>query len=262
MPMTTIRQITAAIQRLAPLDLQESWDNSGLQVGNADAVCTGVLVTVDVTPAVVREAVARGCNLIVSHHPLIFRGLKTITGQNDVQLSVHAAIVGGVSVYSSHTALDNAPGGVSHTMASMLGVRVTDVLVPSAPGSQAGTGVVGELPQPLGGPEFVSRVKKVFGASVARCTAMPAKAVSRVALCGGAGGEFIARAAACGAQAYVTGDVRYHDFVDWQDRLLIVDVGHYETEQCVKNIFFKTIQTNFPELPLFMTTASNPVHYC
>ena len=121
--------IISAIEEFAPPSLQESWDNTGLQVGSRRADCSGVLLCVDVTPAVVREAVGRGCNLIVSHHPLIFKGLKHITGNTPVEEAVALAIKNDITVYSSHTAADSAVGGVSYEMARRLGARPEGVPV-------------------------------------------------------------------------------------------------------------------------------------
>lgn len=263
-----ISDIISAIEDVAPSAWQEDWDNTGLQVGDATAECTGVLIAVDVTPAVVDEAVRRGCNLIVSHHPLIFRGLKQIVGDTPLQTCVIRAIAAGVSIYSSHTALDNAPDGVSRRMAHMLGIDVDSTLtsVPAAPHG-VGTGVVGTLRSPMNPADFIAHVKRVFDAPVARCTHINAAmthdtVISRVALCGGSGGEFIPAAVAAGAQAYVSGDIRYHDFVDRQSDILLVDIGHFETEQCTKDIFYQIISQKFANFAVYKSQDGlNPVIY-
>ena len=262
----TVSDIIAAIEGFAPSHYQESWDNTGLQVGDRSAECTGVLVCVDVTPGVVDEAISRGCNLIVSHHPLLFNGLKSITGATPVELSVIRAIGGGVSIYSSHTAVDNTPGGVSHTMAARLGVRPDAVLTPlaSQPGGEIGTGVVGNLPEALTPEQLIALVKETFGSPVARCTNPDAAArqITRVAMCGGSGGSLIADAEASGAQAYITSDTRYHDFVDHQNSILIIDIGHFESEQCTKDIFYQIIRQKFANFAVYKsTTETNPIHY-
>lgn len=263
----TVHDITAAIEAVAPLTLQESWDNSGMQVGPDTAPCTGVLVCVDVTPQVVDEAIRLGCNLIVSHHPLIFKGLKSITGATPVERAVLKAITHGIAIYSSHTALDNAPGGVSHAMAARLGVDVERVLVPLAGRTDAGTGIVGTLPQALTPAQLVQRVKEAYGVPVVRCTAvgdsMDANTpVSRVAMCGGSGGPFIADAVKAGAQVYITGDVRYHDFADYGGDILVMDIGHYESEQCTKDIFYQIITQKLANFAVYKSEAGvNPVNY-
>lgn len=367
-------EIIAAIEAVAPRSWQEDWDNTGLQVGTPRTECTGVLVCVDVTPEVVDEAIARKCNLIVSHHPLIFKGLKSLTGRTPVEAAVMNAIAAGVCVYSNHTALDNAPGGVSYTMAEKLGARVLRALSPMkpkwyklsvmvpvsaahsvrmamfdagagaiAPGGKydccsfnvtgegtfealpganpfvgkigelhteaevkvevmvpypalsrvldnmrqthpyecpayellqplnpdpaIGLGVTAVLNEPLRPVQLIERVREVFGAKVARCSdyrrAMAGDTlISRVAMCGGSGGEFIGDAVAAGAQAYITGDVRYHDFVDRQNDILIIDIGHYETEECTKDIFYKIITQKFANFAVYRSQAgTNPVQY-
>ena len=155
-----VKDVISAIESFAPPALQESWDNTGLQTGDPEARCTGVLICLDPTEQVVAEAVSRGCNLVVSHHPLLFRGLKHITGATPVERTVVAAIRAGVAIYSSHTALDSARGGVSYAIARSLGAQVESVLHP-APGAPAGAGeglgVVAVFPEPLSVDEFAAR---------------------------------------------------------------------------------------------------------
>ncbi len=260
--MITRGDIIRAVADFAPPTLQESWDNSGVQVDLDPArECTGVLLGVDVTPEVVAEAAARGCNLIVSHHPLLFRGVKTLTGATGVERALIEAVRADIAVYSAHTSLDSAPGGVSWEMARMLGAEVTGVLAPSATDPDAGLGVVTRLARPCGRDEFIRMVALTFGAPHLRCSAGGCGEVTTVALCGGAGGEFIPRAIAVGAQAYITGDVRYHDFVDHGNALLIADIGHFEGESCVKSIFYRVITEKFPNFAVHYSNQQNPVHY-
>lgn len=365
-----IGEIIAAIESVAHPGFQEDWDNTGLQVGNRLTECTGVLVCVDVTPAIVDEAVELGCNLIVSHHPLLFKGVKRLTGATPVEVSVMNAIAAGVSVYSCHTAIDNVPGGVSAAMARMLGIDVRRVLeelpprnlklsvmVPRdaaesvrmalfdagagslgnydccsfnsegtgtfqpMPGSHPyvgeegeiheepetridmlvpvwlrakaeaallevhpyeepayeftelkngsrhiGAGIIGTLRERMTPAELVEHVKKTFGSPVARCSAYVGEnagiAISRVALCGGSGGSFIGRALALGAQAYITSDVRYHDFVDHRSDILLIDIGHFESEQCTKDIFYQIITQKFANFAVYKSKLeNNPINY-
>jgi len=260
--MTTRADVIAAVAAYAPPGLQESWDNSGVQLGlGLDAPCTGVLVCVDVTPAVVDEAAALGCNLIVSHHPLIFKGLRSITGATAVERAVAAALRADIAVYSAHTSLDSAPGGISREMAAMLGARVTGVLEPSATQPDAGLGVVAELPRPMAAADFARLCADTFGSPHPRVSAGTGAPIARVAMCGGSGGEFIPRAIAAGADAYVTGDIRYHDFVDHGSRILLLDVGHFESESCAKSIFYRVITEKIPNFAVHYSKQQNPVHY-
>jgi dinuclear metal center YbgI/SA1388 family protein len=250
-------EIIAEIERFAPTTLQESWDNTGLQVGSRTAECSGVMLCVDVSPTVVDEAVSRGCNLIISHHPLIFKGLKHITGATPAEVSVVKAITGGVSIYSCHTAVDNADGGVSHVMARMLGVNVERAL------TESGSGVCGTYSAPLTPRQLIDRVKTAFGSPVVRCTHFDDDmAITRVAMCGGAGGSFLDEAVASGAQVYINSDTRYHDFLDYHDRILIIDIGHFESEQCTKDIFYQIITQKFTNFAVYKSQLEiNPINY-
>lgn len=263
-----IELIINAIESAAPRRFQEAWDNSGLQVslpqGQTD--CTGVLLCLDVTESVVDEALAKGCNLIMSHHPLIFKGFKSLTDSIPAQRAAIAAVRAGIAVYSAHTSLDSAPGGVSHAMAVRLGLAVEGVLAPSAYDAAVGLGVVGTLPgDGLTAKDFVALLGRSFGCRAIRLSANYAddRRVRRVALCGGSGGEFIGRAAACGADIYVSGDIRYHDFADIaQETMMVADIGHFESETCAKDIFYQLITNNFPNFAVYYSeTATNPVIY-
>lgn len=254
----TNREITDAIEEFAPLSLQESWDNSGWQVGDPDAKSTGTIVCIDVTPAIIAEAVDKGCNLIISHHPLIFKGVRQITGRDRVERCIAMALREGISIYSSHTATDCAPNGVSWEMARRLGLQQTKGLDPS------GLGVIGELATPLPWRDFVKLVKDRFGANCVRCSHVPFDKleICRVGLCGGAAAEFLPLALSRGAQAYVTADCKLNQFLDHADDILLVDSGHFETEECTKEIFYRVISEKFPNFAVWKSTVErNPVVY-
>lgn len=254
-----ISDIIDAIEAAAPVSLQEEWDNCGLQVGDPGAECSGVMVCVDPTLAVIEEAARRGCNLVVSHHPLIFKPLRRVTADS----AVGTALRRGVTVYSAHTSLDNAPSGVSHAMAAMLGWSDLKVLDPQAGRPDCGTGVIATLPEPLIAPELIAALKKAFGLSALRCSSeSPAGPIDRVALVGGAGGSFIAEAVAAGAQAMVTADIRHHDFVDWSDRIFLADITHFDSEKCAKKIIMQIISEKFPNFAFLIEGPdTNPVTY-
>lgn len=366
--MTKIREIISAVESWVPVRQQEQWDNSGWQVAGCDpdAECSGLLTCVDVTPAVVAEAADRGCNLILSHHPLIFKGLKRLTGATQVEKSVMAAMRSGIAVYASHTALDVAPAvGLSHEMGRRLGLRDMKVLAPRESGllklvtfvphgyadtvaeavhaagagcigrydrcsyrvagtgtfralegsnpfvgetgsdhaepetrieiilpahrknaveaairsshpyeepafdfyrlenenPALGLGITGTLPEPADVTEFVNLVKKAYNAPAVRCSGWSGT-VRRVALCTGSGGEFITLARSMDADAYITSDVRYHDFVDHGQSLLIVDTGHFESEACCKEVFSRIISEKFPNFAVYSSRVEkNPVTF-
>ncbi len=369
-----IRHIIEAIESYAPRAFQEKWDNSGLQIALPDGVeCTGVLLCLDVTEDIIAEAVARGCNLVVSHHPLFFKGVKTLTGSTVQERIALAAIRVGVAVYSAHTSLDSTRGGVSYAMAELLGAEVTgalepaeghecnftvfcprkvsedvrmllldaaagvplcaencgievapncafvsvdkeetvaskDTLIPSfdiihtpltrvdarlsrtridatmaavrrlpgaenstfsivdAPADNAiGLGVFAVLPEAVSGAEFAARVKKVFGCNAVRVSRgfSPEMKVRRLALCGGSGGEFIGKAVNAGVDAFVTADVRYHDFCDAAGTpCAIFDIGHFESETCAKSILYHVITKKITNFAVYYSEKeTNPVQY-
>ena len=358
--MEKISDIISAIEAYAPLHLQEGYDNCGLQVGDGNAEATGVLLCVDVTEAVVDEAIALGVNMVVSHHPLIFRGLKKLVGRSDIESIVIKAIKNDIAIYSAHTNMDNTRGGVSARMAQKLGLKNVRVLVPQVgrqvkvvvyvPTSYAdavadamhacgagnigdyehcsyriagegryrakagahpfvgtpgemhsepetrieviadaavkdrvvqamlqahpyeepaydvlqlqnespyeGAGVVGDI-EPTSATDFFAKLKNVFGVDAVRFCGDASKTIRRVALCGGSGAEFIGAAVHSGADIYVTGDVKYHDFTGNASRILIADIGHYESEQFTKDIFYEIIREKMPNFATYYAKSEN-----
>lgn len=257
MSSMTIAEIASTLEQAAPLSLQESYDNSGLLVGDPLTECRGVLLCVDATPERVAEAVDAGCNLIVAHHPVIFRGLKRLTGSTPVELTVIEAVRHGVAIYACHTSLDNAPYSVSAEMARRLGLLRTTPLL------ESGGGIVGSLPAPMTPREFVELVKAKFGSPTVRCSRVsPDREIRVVALCGGSGSSFINDAVSRGADAYLTSDTRYHDFVDYADRIFLTDIGHYEGEKCTTAIFQRIITEKFPNFAVRISQSEiNPITY-
>lgn len=366
-----ISAIISALEAWANPAIQEKWDNSGLQLGSPMDECTGVLVCLDVTPAIVEEAASLGCNLIVSHHPLFFKPVKKITGSTPAGAVAINAIAAGITIYSTHTAADSTRDGVSYILARKLGIKPIKALAPlegqlvalstTVPSGHAmavqaalfdaGAGALGHydccsfategigtfrpLPQsnpaigqvgqaqtvdeteisvvltadkmraveqalldthpyetpayrftpmlntiadmglgiygtletdePMTQLQFAEHVKKALGCKGLRTSAIdpdPELRIRRVAVCGGAGGEFIGRAIAMGAQAYVTADVRYHDFVDYRSQLLIIDAGHFDTEAPFKEAVAGLISGKFPNVTVHCTsTDDNPINF-
>lgn len=355
--------IISALEEYAPLSLQEQWDNSGLQVGlppEAEGECSGILLCLDVTPAIIAEAVRRGCNLVVSHHPLIFKGLKSVAGRNISETTVAAAIRAGVAVYSSHTALDSTIGGISYEMARRLGASPVRVLSPvkvpvvsmvvtcprqmaqdvrlilldsdalrcdyfdidseaanaatsadfpenvlshtplcrvdakvkassvaalsaslsDMPGGEqvkvdivpldgtdrcVGLGLVAVFQEPISGSQLLALLKERFACASVRASRGydPDAKLRRIALCGGAGGEFVKLAAASGAQAYISADIRYHDFAEnASSPMAIFDIGHFESEICAKDIFYHLIKNKFPNFAVYFSEEEVlPIQY-
>lgn len=236
----TIREIINTLEAFAPLDLQEDFDNAGVQVAvnscpdALDAQLTGVLVCLDITEQVIDEAIAKNCNMVVSHHPLIFQPLKRVCGQTYQQRCVAKAILAGITLYSAHTNLDNARGGVNHIIASMLGLNNLQWLEPR--GSEGGSGVIGELPVTMTAMQLLLSLKTLFkvDALFNNCRGNSAfaeqksvcgtiaveKEIRKVALCGGAGAFLMGKAREMGADAFITGEIHYHDYFG-QDMLLV-----------------------------------------
>ena len=258
--MAKLREIIAALERLAPLKLQDEWDNSGLQVGFPDAEISRVLVCLDITEAIVEEAVARKCNLIVSHHPLLFKPLRQVSDTTYQQRCVVRALASGVSIYSAHTSLDNAPGGVNHQIASLLGLQDLRWLSPQE-GEDAGAGLVGELPQPERDADFLARVKRTFSVQCLRHSAPDGRMVRRVALCGGAGAFLLRDAIRAGADCFLSGEFHYHDYFE-NGGVLLAELGHYQSEQYTQDLLQAYLQANCPGVEVVKTGLdTNPICY-
>ena len=253
----------SALERFAPLPLQESWDNAGLQVGLTETEVSGALLCLDVTEQIVDEAVRKGCNLIVSHHPLLFRGLKTISDLTDVQRTVMRAIKQGIAVISMHTNMDNARGGVNYRIAQKLNLQhVTFFAQKQVNGVEAGSGVVGELSEPMAADDFIIGVKKVFGVECAMCNELLRRPIKRVAICGGAGDFLLDEAVKNLADAFITGEMHYHQYFGYEQKIQICVIGHYQSEQYTAEIFEEIIQKECPGVKTCIAeTCTNPILY-
>ena len=257
------KQVLDALEQYAPLPLQDSYDNAGLQIGlTAEQEVTGALLCLDVTEAIVDEAERMGCNLVVAHHPLLFRGLKSITGQNYVERCVIKAIQKGIGIYAAHTNLDNAEGGLNYRIAETIGLTNLAFLDAKPGTTVAGAGVIGELPMAEDELEFLKRIKALFGVQCIRHTQLCGRKIQRVALCGGAGGFLLSNAISQGADAFLTGEMRYHDYFGHESDLLIAEMGHYESEQYTIDLFAEVLHRQFPELKIVKTSLNtNPINY-
>ena len=361
-----LSELCSYLDSAVPLSFQEGYDNSGLQVGQPEKEISSALVALDITESVIDEAIQKGCDIIVSHHPLIFSGLKRITGRSPTDRILVRAIKNDIAVYSSHTNLDMVSYGVSKKMAQKLGlqnVRVLQTLknrliklvtfVPedhldkvrdalfnagagvignydrcgfTVPGTGSfragedtnpfagekgklhfekevrfetilfshlkekaikalldthpyeevaydiypiendnidfGLGCSGYFPGPVGENNFLEMISSVFGASGIRYWVLTGKPVKKVALCGGSGASLLNDAVVCRADAFVTGDIKYHTFYEAENRILLVDCGHYETEKFSTEILYDLIIKNFPKFAVrFSETNINPINY-
>ena len=361
-----IKDVIVSLEKIAPLSLQEGYDNAGLITGDENDDCTGILISLDATMAVVDEAKEKGCNLIVSHHPIVFSGLKKITGKNYVQKAVIKAIKNDIALYAIHTNLDNVINGVNGKIAELLELKNVSVLsskenqlkklytfVPlthadkvrqsifdaggghigkyeecsfnaegfgtfkgglntdpyvGKPGelhkenelkvevifpawlekriikslleahpyeevaydiirldnrfSSVGSGVIGELDKPTGEKEFLKNLKEKFKLNVVKHTVLLNKPIIKVAACGGAGSFLISSALAAGTDIFITSDIKYHEFFDANDKMVIADIGHYESEQFTINLLHEFLEQKFPTFAVLKTEViTNPVRY-
>ena len=256
-----VGDITAVLEAFAPLRIQESWDNSGLLIGSADDPVHGVLVGFDCTPELIREAVEKGCDLVVTHHPLIFKGLRRISGQDPVGAAVMEAVKAGVAVYAAHTTADKVLEGVSGAMARRLGLE--DIRILEGEDEGVGLGCIGTLPSPLTGEQALAWVKERFGLRLIRCSRPLPTPIRRVAVMGGSGASEISAALSAGAQLFISGDISYHHFFT-PEGFMIMDIGHFESEVEIVDILLAQIRKNFPNFASCksaMLDRSNPVHY-
>ena len=256
----TVKEIAAYIERTAPLHWQEEYDNAGLQAGSPMTEVTGVLVSLDITEAVIDEAIRRGCNLVVSHHPLIFRPLRQVCGLSWQQRCVEKALKAGVCLYSAHTNLDNAPEGVNRRIAEIIGLKGLRALQENANGSWSG--VIGTLPEVSERKVFLRLLRERFGAGGMQFCGEDGAPVRRVALCGGAGNFLLDEAKEKGADCFITGELRYHDWFE-ADGMLLVQLGHYESECCAEQLLCDILLDACPQLKVLRSSvATNPVRYC
>jgi len=256
-----IKQVLSALEQFAPLPLQESWDNAGLQIGLTEAEVSGALLCLDVTEKVIDEAIAKGCNLVVSHHPLLFRGLKQVSDANDVQRTVRKAIKADICVISMHTNMDNAQGGVNFKIAERLGATPVGSVSPVDPNERIPM-VLAELSQPLQAQAFIALVKERFDVKCAMCNELLQRPIKKVAICGGAGDFMLDEAIAKGADAFITGEMHYHQYFGHEQQIQICVIGHYESEQFTAEIFQDIIRKACPGVRTeIAATNTNPIVY-
>ncbi len=261
--MTTIQHLAAYLETIAPASLQESYDNAGLIVGDPATRVTGILTSLDCTEEIIEEAAARGCNVVVAHHPIVFRGLKRFNGATYVERTVMLAIRKEVAIYAIHTNLDNVRHrGVNERIAERLGLHNPRLLKAKNEEGTVGSGMVGELAEPLEESDFLALLQERMRAPVIRHTRLLGQRVQTVAVAGGAGGFLLEDAKRAGAQAFVTADYKYHEFFDAEGQLVICDIGHYESEQFTTQLLAELLTKEFTTFAVLSTKRNtNPVRY-
>lgn len=362
-----VSDIIRVLEHIAPPALQESYDNAGLLTGRRDMELRGVLVCLDSTEAIIREAAAKGCNMVVAHHPIIFKGLKSLTGRTYAERAVELAIKEGIAIYAVHTNLDNVLyRGVNQRIGSRLGLQDMRILAPMReqlfkletfvphahagavrealfaagagnignydacsfnlngigtfrPGEgsnpfigakgnihqeeetyiqmiaprhresaliqalkaahpyeevayqvlplmnewqESGSGLIGHLPEAMDSEAFLHHVQNAMALPAIRVAMGPQKQISKVALCGGAGSFLTKKALQAGADAYITADVKYHEYFDTEDLMWLLDIGHFESEQYTINLIVEVLNEKFPKFAVLLPeTNTNPVKY-
>ncbi len=364
--MQTVQDVVNVMEQFAPSALKEDFDNVGLLVGDAYQNVTAVLISLDITEKIIDEAIAKGCNMIVAHHPIMLSGLKKIIGKNDVERVVLKAIKNDIAIYASHTNADSVINGVSGKMCEKLGLVNTRILAPKkesliklvvfVPNDHAekvrqaifsvgagmignydscsfnlsgqgtfrggagadpfvgvkgqlhteeevrietvlpefiknkvlkallkahpyeevaydiyplknewptvGLGMVGELEEEQDEIEFLKKIKDIFNVGCVRHTQLLNKPIKKVAVCGGSGSFLLGKAKASGADVFITGDFKYHQFFDAEDRIIIADIGHFESEQYTKEVFFEILTKKISNFAVHLSMENtNPVNY-
>jgi dinuclear metal center YbgI/SA1388 family protein len=265
----TIKTITDFLEELAPLSQAEDFDNVGLLIGDFKTNVTGVLVTLDTLEVTIDEAIENNCNLIISFHPIIFSGLKKINGSSYVERVAIKAIKNNIAVYAMHTALDNAFNGVSAKMCSILGLKNREFLMPNLTNPKIGMGMIAELKSAMNETEFLELVADKFNAKGVRHSNLLGRKIKKVAVLGGSGAFAIDQAKKLNADAYISADFKYHDFFKAENQLILVDVGHYESEQFTKDLIVDYLYKNFsnfadasPKGGIVLSKAqTNPINY-
>ncbi len=361
-----IKKIISEIEKFAPLVYQEDYDNSGLIVGDKNNICKAVLLSIDVTEEVVDEAIEKGANLIISHHPIIFSGLKRITGANYIQRTVIKALKNDIAIYASHTNMDNVYSGVNGKICEKIGLKNCKILQPTKGNlkklvtfipvehadnvrnavleagagnignydfcsyntdgkgtfrasekatpfvgekneihsekeirfetifpihlksqvisallkahpyeevaydiysldnqyDNVGAGMIGDLEQEIDEKEFLRKLQQIFKVNVIRHTPFLNKKIKKVALCGGSGNFLLQQAIHKNADIFISGDFKYHQFFDAESRILVADIGHFESEQYTKDLFYDILTKKFPNFAINLSEINtNPVNY-
>ena len=256
----TAKEVIAILEEFAPKGIQEEWDNSGVMVGDISKEIDSLLLALDSTPEIIEEAKMRGIKMIITHHPLIFKGVKSISPDNLQGRMIISAIKDDIIIYSMHTNIDKVPGGVSKMMADRLGLVNVEIL-DSADNGATGLGMVGDLEDEIPVKEFIKKVKESFSLQILKCSRERDMIIKRVALCGGSGGSLIERARLSGADVFISGDISYHNFL-CEDGFMVMDIGHYESEIDVLNLLMSVILKKIPNFAVHISEKNNnPIYY-
>ncbi|MEP7196884.1 MAG: Nif3-like dinuclear metal center hexameric protein [Saprospiraceae bacterium] len=261
---TKIQEVCAFLEQIAPLNLQESYDNAGLITGHPDWDIKSVLISLDATEAVIDEAISIGANLVISHHPIVFRGLKTFNGNHYVDRAIIKVIKNDIALYAIHTNLDNVlNNGVNQKIAEKIGLINCHILSPKSLESELiGAGLFGSLQNELSLEDLLKQLKIKMNTGSIKHTVTLGNKIQTVALCGGSGSFLIPQAIAKKADVFITADLKYHEFFEANDKIVLIDIGHYESEQFTIDLLFGLISGKFPNFASHCTKMNtNPVQY-
>lgn len=259
--MTKVHHIAERIEQLAPKQLAEPWDNVGLMVGDEDQCVDTIYLTLDVTSSAVNEALRCGAQLIVSHHPLLFSPLKSVTEQGVTGSIVRSLIKNDISVYSAHTNLDKADGGMNDILCEKLGINdarayFDNECIDSSGKALDNIGRIGTLDTPTEMADFVDYVRNVLGCRAISYTGDLSDVVSTAAVCSGSGGDLIYNAYNAGADVYITSEIKHHEAqLALELGINLIDAGHFETENIVCDFFEQYLSETFADINFFKSTA-------
>lgn len=262
-----IKDVLMFLEEIAPLHLQESYDNAGLICGDSNNEVTGITVCLDALESIVDEAVSNGSNLIIAHHPIIFKGLKRINGNNYIERTIIKAIKNDIAIYAIHTNLDNVYlHGVNTKFAQKIGLTDVKVLAPKSifdsTSHQNGAGAIGRLDVPMKTLDFLEHIKNSMKISTFKHTALCKEFISKVALCGGSGSFLLDTAISLDADVYISSDFKYHEYFDANDKIIILDIGHYESEKFTIDLLYDLLINNFTTFATHYTkNNTNPIKY-
>jgi dinuclear metal center YbgI/SA1388 family protein len=257
-----LREVTSVLEEWAPLEYQESYDNSGLIVGDPNIEITGALLTLDSTEDVIEEAIKKGANLIIAHHPILFGGIKQLNGKNYVERTIIKAIKNDIAIYAFHTNLDAVINGVNSKISDKLNLINRSILKKRKENNKVGSGMIGDLENPIKELDFLKFIKKQFKAGSLRYTELLNKDVVRVAVCGGSGSFLLEDAIKEGADVFVTSDFKYHQYFDAENKIVIADIGHYEAEICTQQLIYDYLNKKISTFTLhFSDVNTNPINY-
>lgn len=255
------------LETIAPFQFQEEYDNAGLIVGHPETEITEVLISLDATEEIVDEAIERGANLIVAHHPIVFKGLKRFNAIHYVERSIMKAIKHDIGIIAIHTNLDNVfHHGVNQRICERLGL--SDLSILSAKpgivwnGQEVGSGMLGTLDSPMKPMECLQFIKESMQTNVIKYTKIVHNEIQKIAVCGGSGGFLLESAKSQGAQLFISSDYKYHEFFEANGDIIIADIGHYESEQFTSQLLVELISQKFSTFAAHCTKlVTNPVKY-